>query len=77
MGFAVANQETGGQHPKQVFHGSLSRRVSRERSLDLRLEGFNVFNHTQFYGSAAVDGLELTNITDHIGSKAGIQAGSL
>jgi hypothetical protein len=25
-------------------------------SLQLRLEGFNAFNHTQFYGPAAVDG---------------------
>jgi hypothetical protein len=67
----VANQETGGQHPKQVFHGSLSRRVSRERSLDLRLEGFNVFNHTQFYGSAAVDGqIEDSNFGQIVSSAA-------
>jgi hypothetical protein len=26
------------------------------KSLDLRFEGFNAFNHTQFYGPAAVDG---------------------
>jgi hypothetical protein len=26
------------------------------RALDLRVEGFNVFNHAQFYGPAAVDG---------------------
>jgi hypothetical protein len=30
---------------------------SRETtSLQIRLEAFNVFNHAQFYGSAAVDG---------------------
>jgi hypothetical protein len=26
------------------------------RSLDLRLEAFNAFDHAQFYGPAAVDG---------------------
>lgn len=26
------------------------------KSLELRLEGFNAFNHAQFYGPAAVDG---------------------
>jgi hypothetical protein len=31
-------------------------RMARETSLDLRLEAFNVFNHTQFYGPASVDG---------------------
>ncbi len=28
------------------------------RSIDIRLEAFNVFNHTQFFGPAAVDGQE-------------------
>jgi hypothetical protein len=31
-----------------LIHGSVA--------LDLRFEGFNVFNHTQFFGPAAVDG---------------------
>ena len=31
-------------------------RFNDARSLDLRLEAFNAFNHTQFYGPAAVDG---------------------
>jgi len=31
-------------------------RLAESRSLELRLEGFNVFNHAQFYGAAAVDG---------------------
>ncbi len=31
-------------------------RLSESRSLKLRLEGFNVFNHAQFYGPAAVNG---------------------
>jgi hypothetical protein len=26
------------------------------RSLDIRVEAFNVFNHAQFYGPSAVDG---------------------
>jgi hypothetical protein len=37
-------------------------RLNDGRSLDLRLEAFNAFNHTQFYGPAAVDGqIEDTN----------------
>lgn len=31
-------------------------RVTESQSLEFRLEGFNVFNHAQFYGAAAVDG---------------------
>ena len=31
-------------------------RFSESKSLELRLEAFNVFNHAQFYGPAAVDG---------------------
>jgi hypothetical protein len=31
-------------------------RFSGERALNLRLEAFNAFNHTQFYGPAEVDG---------------------
>jgi hypothetical protein len=31
-------------------------RLNEGRSLDLRIESFNTFNHTQFYGPAAVDG---------------------
>ena len=31
-------------------------RLREERSLQLRIEGFNAFNHAQFYGPAAVDG---------------------
>ncbi|MGB8013610.1 MAG: carboxypeptidase regulatory-like domain-containing protein [Terriglobales bacterium] len=31
-------------------------RLSEARSLEFRLEGFNVFNHAQFYGPAAVNG---------------------
>jgi hypothetical protein len=31
-------------------------RLSESRSLELRLEGFNIWNHAQFYGAAAVNG---------------------
>ena len=31
-------------------------RLTESRSLQFRLEGFNVFNHAQFFGSQAVDG---------------------
>jgi hypothetical protein len=31
-------------------------RLSEARSLEFRTEAFNVFNHAQFYGPAAVDG---------------------
>ncbi len=31
-------------------------RLTESKSLDLRIEGFNVFNHAQFYGPGAVDG---------------------
>ena len=31
-------------------------RLSEAKSLQFRLEGFNVFNHAQFFGPQAVDG---------------------
>jgi len=31
-------------------------RLSESKSLEFRLEGFNIFNHAQFYGPAAVNG---------------------
>jgi hypothetical protein len=31
-------------------------RLSESKSLEFRLEGFNVFNHAQFYGPSAVNG---------------------
>jgi len=31
-------------------------RLTESKSLDLRLEGFNVFNHAQFYGAGSVEG---------------------
>jgi hypothetical protein len=33
-----------------------TRHLSESRSLEPRIEAFNVFNHTQFFGVAAVDG---------------------
>lgn len=30
--------------------------LSESRSLELRIEAFNVFNHAQFYGPASVNG---------------------
>jgi hypothetical protein len=40
------------------FDATLSRRflVSDNRALEFRVEGFNVFNHTQFFGAAGVEG---------------------
>jgi hypothetical protein len=31
-------------------------RLADARSLEFRIEAFNAFNHTQFYGPASVDG---------------------
>ncbi len=31
-------------------------RLTEAKSLDIRVEGFNIFNHAQFYGPASVDG---------------------
>jgi len=31
-------------------------RLTESKSLEIRLEGFNLFNHAQFYGAGAVDG---------------------
>ena len=31
-------------------------RLPESKSLDIRVEAFNVFNHAQFYGPASVDG---------------------
>jgi len=55
-----------GNIPRRFFYGpgisnfdmTLTKqlRVTESQSLEFRLEGFNVFNHAQFYGAAAVDG---------------------
>ncbi|MGA2904827.1 MAG: TonB-dependent receptor [Candidatus Korobacteraceae bacterium] len=57
---------TPGNIPRRFFYGpgldnydmALTKtiRVSESKSLQLRLEAFNVFNHAQFFGSQSVDG---------------------
>jgi len=55
-----------GNVPRRFFYGpgisnfdmTLTKmlRVTESKSFEFRLEGFNVFNHAQFYGPASVDG---------------------
>jgi hypothetical protein len=55
-----------GDAARRSFHGpgienfdvqiSKKVRLSESTSLDIRIQAFNVFNHAQFYGPAAVDG---------------------
>jgi len=55
-----------GNSPRRFFHGpgienfdmQLTKTINfrESKSLDLRVEAFNVFNHAQFYGPASVDG---------------------
>ncbi len=55
-----------GNAPRRFFYGpginnfdiqvTKDLRFTESKSLDLRVEAFNAFNHAQFYGSAAVDG---------------------
>jgi hypothetical protein len=55
-----------GNAPRRFFYGpgidnydiqlTKNLRLAESKSLDLRVEAFNAFNHAQFYGSAAVDG---------------------
>jgi hypothetical protein len=55
-----------GNAPRRFFYGpgienfdlALIKRVrfAQTRSLELRIEAFNVLNHPQFYGAGAVDG---------------------
>lgn len=55
-----------GNAPRRSFHGpgilnfdmelSKNFRLGEARSIDFRIEAFNVFNHAQFYGPASVDG---------------------
>jgi hypothetical protein len=57
---------TPGSSSRRFFHGPgalnfdlallRSIRLSEAKTLQLRLETFNTFNHTQFFGPAAVDG---------------------
>jgi len=55
-----------GNAARRIFHGpgienfdmqiSKTVRLGESRTFDIRVEAFNVFNHAQFYGAAAVDG---------------------
>jgi hypothetical protein len=65
--FAVETLGQLGNAARRMFHGpgienfdlQLSKTVrlrSEAQSLDIRIEAFNLFNHAQFYGPAAVDG---------------------
>jgi hypothetical protein len=55
-----------GNAPRRFFHGpgienfdaqiSKNLRITESKSLDFRVEAFNVFNHAQFYGPASVNG---------------------
>ena len=55
-----------GNAARRFFHGpgienfdmqlSKTIRITESKSLDIRVEAFNVFNHAQFYGPASVDG---------------------
>ena len=55
-----------GNAARRIFHGpgienydmqlSKTIRLQEEKSLDIRAEAFNVFNHAQFYGPTSVDG---------------------
>jgi hypothetical protein len=55
-----------GNAPRRFFHGpgidnfdmqlSKTVRFTESKSLDFRIQAFNVFNHAQFYGAASVDG---------------------
>jgi hypothetical protein len=46
-------------------------RLAEARSLEFRMEAFNAFNHTQFYGPASVDGqVDDTTNFGHIVSAA-------
>ena len=57
---------TPGNASRRYFHGPgmenfdiallKNMRVAESKSLQFRIEGFNVFNHTQFFGPQAVDG---------------------
>src|SRR5262249_54093548 len=67
-----------GNAPRRFFYGpgiqnfdvALIKRVTfnANRTIELRLEAFNVFNHPQFYGPGAVDGNIASPTFGHIES---------
>ena len=64
--FSVETLGQLGNAPRRFFHGpgienfdmqiSKTVRLTESRSLDFRMEAFNVFNHAQFYGPSSVEG---------------------
>jgi hypothetical protein len=44
--------------------------LTESKSLELRLEAFNAFNHAQFYGPASVDGNITSSTFGHVVSAA-------
>jgi hypothetical protein len=70
--FKAENLGQVGNASRRFFYGpginnfdlqlSKNVRITESKSLDIRVEAFNVFNHAQFYGPSAVDG-EVDNST--------------
>jgi len=64
--FPIEAKGTLGNAKRRVFYGpgienfdltlEKSVRLAESKSLEFRVEAFNAFNHTQFYGPAPVDG---------------------
>jgi hypothetical protein len=64
--FALESLGQLGDADRRLFHGpgivnfdlqlGKTTRLAESKSLEIRLEAFNVFNHAQFYGPSAVDG---------------------
>jgi hypothetical protein len=64
--FATETLGQLGNAPRRFFHGpgilnfdmqvSKTLRLTESKSLDIRVEAFNVFNHAQFYGPSSVNG---------------------
>jgi hypothetical protein len=70
-----------GNSARRFFHGpgienfdvqvSKNVRITESKSLDIRAEAFNVFNHAQFFGPASVDGVvEDSNFGDVVSAAA-------
>lgn len=74
--FSLNALGTPGSASRRSFHGPgalnfdlallKSIRLSESKSLQFRLETFNTFNHTQFFGPAAVDGGISTALFGHV-----------
>ena len=65
--FSVETLGQLGNAPRRFFHGpgienfdmqiKKTLPLTESKSLDFRIQAFNVFNHAQFYGPASVDGV--------------------